>query len=522
MRKKTTEYFKLIKESIKRTPYIFAVIGILGLTQAFYRYIPEAFILNFILLFAIFFLLSETVSGLKKTQKIIIYFLLPFLIIGNHCLYLFTYREYIAELSVSLVIFFCCSGFILYFYVKENFLNEFKSRIIHILLSLLFFASSYGLIYTTAYFIDHIFNLKLEYYDSILYRFANSFSTIIGSVILSSYKKKNEYRNSHFFTLMFKKILPVLLIPVLSLAVIYFSKLIIWESYDFGFDNELYYIGVIIFFIILAMMQLCEDNKKLSKIIILTAAVLPLLFIAVFLKYRHNSIEYWRAPCFTSETAYIIHEVMLNILISAYCFYLFFKKKKIDNMLIHLAFLVVIILYLPAFGYHNFSRYKNFYAIQIVKDKNKYEEFKTAYKYYKQRYENRFTEEEYSETFFVYPKCSYRENTNSEIILDVENFKFAFLGMYLDLSSEEKKVVSRYGYTFELDDTGKYLNVTSDGGSSYKFDIYSALKPYEKKEAPETIFEEKEFKIQIIKYGFTERRSNYLNNYLTCDVFFKK
>lgn len=522
--------FNAISETIKKSPYIFAVIAVLGITQAFFVFIPDAFMLNWCLLFFLILLKAETFECAASRTKYIVYTAVPILIIINLIVHLFTDLSYVQDITVSCVILFCCCSFALFFKANENFVNELKTRIIHLLVSILFFAAVYAVVYLIAYLIDHIFNLKLEYYDSPLYRFANSVSSITGATVFASYKKKTEYRHSKFFNLMFQKLLSPLLVPLLVLAGIYFTKNIFAVENNLYSVTNIYYLFVGVFFIILAMFQINTDEPvpfKLTRLITLLAAMIPLLFSVFLITYRTSHVLYIG---FTDSNTPLIHELLVNGLVSAYCFYLFFSKKKINNRLVHLALAVSLILYLPAIGYFNFSSYHTSKEIRQPVKKTAFADFKEQRADRARRYAHRFQELKY---FSVSPTCHYKNTKYMQYNLNTENIRSAALGAsiewyrYPSQSRRSNMPLQYAGYEFSFDDEGRKMLVRTPAGKEFRYELYSALKQYDNMKSsqiPEIKFDESEFTVYVQWYRlrYAADSGSTDNASLEFDFFIKK
>lgn len=506
------EKFILFAKSLKLTalssPAVFVFIFLLGISQLFYSMFPLPYLLNWLFCSSAVLILSDRFKNVRNVKKYLLYLCISVFIIQLYCFALFTYNVYVEQACISLVWFYCFLAVLLYFSPFKDYHKEVKRRIIHILVSLCFFAAVYIFVYSTAFFIDNIFNLNLEYTDSYLFRAANAAASIIGMLVFSSCKKE-EYGNSKLFILMFKDIIPRLLIPFFIFALTYIIKIILFfDKNDYFEFNNYYYIFTFIIFICFVMMQNFEDTKNKQKFLFIISAIIP-VFASVFLIRYH--IENYKTfinvfISFKRNFIYnsVLHKIIINLVISIYYFYCLAGRKIITRNISFAFAVILLVWFMPVIGCYNIGYLSC--SKEIYKEKNNLTHFK----------EKKIPKDDINH--YSYSKPSFRENIES--VIDTAGYEKIILSIFLYSDNGENNVISYEDFEFYLSKDGKLFSVfNAETKKTEVFDIFSSVKNKMKEDKSFIEFETEVFLIIIENYSY----SNW-NNYvrLTFDIYIKK
>ncbi|NLM06892.1 MAG: hypothetical protein GX219_08285 [Tissierellia bacterium] len=202
---------KAIKENVIKMRDLFdhqravlVFILLLSVSQLLYEYIPMAFYLNIMLVAASIHMYNFRSSG-KKMEVLIG----PVaLLAGIYLILIFANNAFIVECGRSLIKLWISLEIIGYFFLTEDFREEFLQRLSRFFLALFYFLVMYGIIYLIVFLINQVFMLEIPY-DGLIFRIANAVADFVGLAILFTYEKE-EIAFSNLFVLMFRDILPKL------------------------------------------------------------------------------------------------------------------------------------------------------------------------------------------------------------------------------------------------------------------------------------------------------------------------
>lgn len=502
---------KNIGHTAVESPAVFAFILLLTLSQLFYSMIPSAYVLNMLFCAAAVLLLSDRFKKLTGVRKYIApFFILPF-IAQVYGFIITTYNYRIEHASESMLYFFFLFALLLYFSPLRNYHKEVKKRIIHFLISLCFFAAAYVFIYSMAFFIDKIFNLDLQYFDSPLFRTANACASLLGMLVFSSYKEREESFNSKFFTLMFKDIIPNLLIPFFIFAFIFMIKIIaVKERSDYSEFQNYYYIFSFIIFICFIMMNNFAEIKKQRLFLFIFSAVIPLLNCILILRY--NVPKYESAKVFFTRTE--LHEIIINIFISAYYFYCVIKKSGIKRSASFVLAAILSVYFMPIIGLNDVSYYS--WNKEIQKEKNNI----TVFQEDKIRREGKFKNE-----YVSYSTEEFSRDIHK--VIDTAEYKKILLRLRLEPRSyknNEMKSINYEEFEFALTDDRKSISVTNNKTKTVRtFDVYSPVKESKENERKKDIsFETEDLKLVITYCSYTFSNDEIPYSRIDFDVYIKK
>ncbi|MGI5173102.1 hypothetical protein H0R92_05820 [Treponema sp. OMZ 840] len=513
-----------IKTAALTSPGAFVLIALLGLNQLFYAHIPCAIDLNIVFAFSIVFTASDFVKNAGKKQKIIIYSLLTLCIAAFYTLELFTYSEKLFRANSSLMILYCWIAAIVFFSPKQNYIIEFKLRFIHILVSFLFFAALYAAVFISVFFVNAIFNLDLDFVDSVIFRIANSSASVTAGIVFMSYKTKTERLHSKLFTLMFRDILSLLLPVLCVLGLIYVAKFIIFpESGDDEGLGGWYYVIFAALILCVLMMHNFDSTRLRARLISCALALAPLLFIAAALRVRQADIDTnrWFSPGFTKKDQSFVHEIIVNAVLSLFFIYTVFRDKKITIKLNAAIAAIALVLFFPVIGYDNYNAYKNLEPGFLIKTRNELEYF---------LYAKRASPSPRKISLYQTYTSSFSPFENVDYIIDTTGYTDILLGVTLraELNSKPQEPtkpqktpfeITYKDYSFRIGDDGKVLYILNAAtGEQSAIDVYERAKADDDRERAEEnldedkktpadsvfVFENADIKMYIIRYTYYE------------------
>ncbi|WP_428770191.1 hypothetical protein V1L52_12845 [Treponema sp. HNW] len=489
---KIREFALNIKTSARTSPGAFVLIALLGLTQLLYAHIPCAIDLNILFAFSIIFTASDFVKNAGQKRKLIIYILIAVFIGTLYVFRLFTYSEKTDLANSSLMILYCWVAAVFFFSPEQNYITEFKLRFIHVLVSLLFFAALYASVFISVFFINAIFNLDLDFVDSVIFRIANSSASVTGSIVFISYKTKTERLHSKLFTLMFRDILSLLLPVLCALGLVYLAKFIILPASGerLGLD-EWYYLIYAALILCVLMMENFTGVQKRARLVSFALALAPILFIAASIRVRAVNTDSWLSPGFTKQDESFIHEIILNAVLCLFFIYAVFKDKKITIKLNAAIAAAALVLFFPVIGYHNYSAYKKLDPKSLTNDRNALERFIYAKK--------AVPEPQKIRIYHGY-ESSFSPLENVDHIIDTTDYAHVLLGVTLaadfdikqpgPVQSEKKPSEMTYkNRNFRIAEEGKLLYIENKlTGEQSAIDVYGRVKADTDKEKAEKDF----------------------------------
>ena len=511
-----------IKTAAVTSPGAFVLIALLGLTQLLYAHIPCAIDLNILFAFSIIFTASDFVKKAGQKQKLIIYILVAAFIGTLYALKLFTHSTKIALASESIGILYYWIAVIVFFSPEQNYITEFKWRFIHILVSLLFFAALYAGVFISVFFINAIFNLDLDFVDSVIFRIANSSASVTGSIVFISYKTKTERLHSKLFNLMFRDILSFLLPILCVLGLVYIGKFIIFPASGErkGLDEWYYLIYAAIVLCVL-MIRNFDSVHKRERLISFALALAPLLFIAASIRVRAVNTDRWFSPGFTGRDERFIHEIVLNAVLCLFFMYAVFRDKKITIKLNAAIAVVGLVLFFPVIGYRNYNAYKTLDPESLKKERNALEWF--IYEKKKPAEPKKISfYQGYTTTFSSFENVGNIIDTNaySELLFDVSLTADFNIKQRGPVQPEIKPSEMTYkNYNFRIAEEGKLLYILNTlTAEQSAIDVYERAKADDDRETAELelpedkrtpadsvfVFENTGIKIYIRSYYYCE------------------
>lgn len=486
-------------------------IVLVGISQLFYPHIPNALYLNYLFVFSGVLLTAERIQCMRIKRKSVIVLLQISFIILVYTVQLLTLSTFTETICISLIYLYCTGAGIAFFSTKD-FTAECKQRLVHIFVALLFFAAVYSVLYSIVFLLDAIFNLDISFTDSIIFRIANAAATATGLAVLACYRSKPVV-HSKFFVLMFKTLLPVLLLPFGVLCLIYLIKYLMVPSATDYHGLDLYYLIAGLFLIAILMIQYFETRKTTVRILLGFLTVAPLLFIVIVVQARQITSGSWIKIGFSHKKEMLFHEVAVNAILSFYFLYALWKDKKITRHLRIPAALIALLLFFPVFGFYHAAYFK---PEEPIKQRNDLAAFILA--------KNRpHRQSEY--WFYCYDGDRYTESETIYQVIDTKGYSHILLDIRLRLDhiptvfipSMAKAVYDRF--SFSLDREGKYVIITdTETNTAEKLDFYTRIKAdsladkseertKSTKKEKSFIFENQAMKITVRQASYDEERS---------------
>ncbi|MGP1438227.1 MAG: hypothetical protein ACTTKH_04060 [Treponema sp.] len=483
-----------LKERFKTMPIIYITILLLTGIVFFYQDVPDRFMPIILLSSTIVFFLSDCITNLSKGKKWIVSILAYAFISQIYYFFLTTYNSLIEQSALSLMYIYLFFSITLYLSSTKNYVLEIKSRVIHILISFALFIATYLFLYFSTFFIYTILSKNFDFFysDSYASRIINSIATFAFFLILSIYKRKDNYTSSKFFTFVFSRLAPAMLILFLSLSIIYFIKIIILydqKLYDYDF-NYIASILSFMIFLILVMIQITGKIEKTLKVLFGFSVITSIMIAIFFLRYVKISSS--------------IHYLIIYLLMAVYFLVVLLKTKKITYLASYVISIIILIYFTPVIGQFNYKEFIEEKDRTMVKNNIERNE-----SYAKAR------EESKEEVYYSAPNSLEKVRW----IIENENYKDILIDVSIWIYKSNKKdsesaSFSYKDYEFNLSDDGKKLIVKNiERNSIEEFELYSEAKGNKKN--ARIIFNTEYFKIIISRYSF----SNYFKN-LNLNVYF--
>lgn len=486
-------------------------IVLVGISQLFYTYIPNALYLNYLFVFSGILLTAECMQYMQTKRKGIVVMLQLLFIAGVYTMLLLTLSTFTETVCFSLIYLYCTAA-VIAFFSAQDFTAEFKQRLVHVIIAFLFFAAVYAVVYSIVFLLDAIFVLGIRFTDSIIFRITNAAAAVTGLAVLGCYRSK-PLVHSKFFILMFKTLLPVLLLPFGILCLVYLLKYIIAPSAGHYGGLYLYYSIAGLFLIAVLMIQHFEIRKKTVLMLLGFLAAGSFLFIAVLVRAHQVNPGNRQSIGFSPEGTMPFHEIAVNAVLSLYFLYALWKDKKITGTICIPAACITLILFFPVFGFYHTVYFK-------PEEPIKQQSSLTAFIMEKSKPQPR--EHEY--WYYRYNGYRYESETISHVI-DTKGYSHILLHIRLTLNqlpavfipSTAKAVYD--SFSFSLDREGKCLIIADTKRDTVeKLDFYTRIKTDSIEDKQETgsksdkteksfMFENDAVKITILDARYDEARS---------------
>ena len=511
-----------IRTAAISSPSIFFFVLAAGISQLFYKYIPNAIHLNFLFLFSVVLLCNDKIKAAATHVKVIIFCCQTAALTAMYLTGLLTLNKNIELVYLSLIYLYCICAFI-FFFPTEDFLKEFKLRFIHFLVSLLFFGAIYCILFISIFLINAIFDLDIVFTESIIFRITNATATIIALTVFAVYRTK-PLVHSKFFSLMFQKLLPVLLVPLSILGLIYLIKYARFPYSTEGIPFPLYYLVLGSIVICLLMIQHFKDRQGIVRLMLGLLGIASLLFIVALL--RDRAINAWKygGIGFSVSDKPPLHEIAANGLLAFYFFAVAFSGKNITANIRTVIAVIAVILFLPVIGFYNYAYFKQ---EDIIKPRSAFAEFIL------ERNRKNTNDSDNTPRFEYFSRYYLLENQpseNIERIIETTEYDAVLVKVDLDLNaipapSIPRDARCRYrSFLFSMTPDGKSVKISDEAdGQIVMLDFYTRLKTdsaESEKVSDKTpfIYEDQKMKI-IVRYAFySENRSARI----TFDAYIKK
>ena len=445
-----------------------------GVSQLFYKYIPNAIRLNVLFSFSVILLCADRIKSAAFRIKAIIFCIQLTAFAAVYITELVTLNTNIELACLSLIYLYGIFALIAFF-PAENFLAEFKRRLIHIFVSLLFFAAIYLALFITVFFVNAVFDFDIVFTESVIFRITNAAATVTALTVFTLYRSK-PLEHSRFFTLMFQKLLSVLLPPLGIFGLVYLTKCVIFprSAEDMYFPRYYFVLGLLV--LCLLMIQHFENRRILVRLMLCMLALASLLFIAALLKVR----AFVTVPRYNTNIGFSVsgkspaYEIAVNGLLALYFFYAALSGKNITAMFRMVIAAVALILFLPLVGFFNYAYFKE--GQDIIKPQNAL----TAFERKRERENTPKVEQEY-----FYESYSFDDEQTSKIdrIIDTAGYSALLLKVELCLDSIPAvsipyKAQCQYKrFQFSMAADGKSIKITDTEDNSFEIiDFYTRIK----------------------------------------------
>ena len=344
-----------LKDRFKMMPIIYITILILDVVIFFYQDVPESYVPIILLSSTVVFFLSDYITNLSKIKKWIITVLIYVFISQIYYFFLTTYNPLIEQSALSLMYLYLFFSINLYLSSNKNYVLEMKSKVIHIFVSLAIFVATYMCLFFSIFFIYAIFSKSFSFFYgySYSYRAVNSIATVAFFSILSLYKKRENYTSSKFFSFVFSRLVPPMLLIFLLLAIIYFLKVIFVYDSSIDFVDFNYITPIITFtiFLSLIMIQITCNARKILRVLFALAIIISIEMIVFYFRY--------------AELSSSIHYLLIYLLVASYFLTTLIKTKGITYLASYVISLTILIYFIPVFGLINYEKWKGFTAKRI-------------------------------------------------------------------------------------------------------------------------------------------------------------
>ena len=521
---KLTDALHNVRTAASGSPAVFFFISAAGISQLFYKYIPNAMHLNFLFSFSVVLLCNDRIKAATACTKMIIFCCQIAVLTAMYFTELFTLNKNVELAYISLICLYCICAFIFFFPTKD-FLTEFKLRFIHFLVSLLFFGAVYCVLLVIIFFINAIFDLDIVFTESIIFRITNATATIITLTVFAVYRTK-PLVHSKFFSLMFQKLLPVLLVPLGILGLIYLIKYARFPYSTEGISFPLYYLVLGSIVICLLMIQHFKDRQGIVRLMLGLLGIASLLFIVALL--RDRAINAWKygGIGFSVSDKPPLHEIGINSLLAVYFFYAALSGKNITANIRTVMAVIAVILFLPVIGFYNYAYFKQ---ENIIKPRSAFTEFILERN---RKNTNDSDNTPHFEYFSQYYSLENQPPENVERIIETTKYDAVLVKVDLDLDLDAIPAPSiprdarcRYrSFLFSMTPDGKSVKISDESdGQIVMLDFYTRIKTDSTKaekvsDKTPFIYEDQKMKI-IVHYAFySENRSARI----TFDAYLKK
>ena len=516
-KERMSEIMQSIRAAAVSSPAVFFFVLAAGISQLFYKYIPNAIHLNFLFSFSAVFLCNDKIKVAAVRTKVIIFCCQIAALAAMYLTGLLTLNKNIGLVYLSLIYLYCICAFI-FFFPAEDFLKEFKLRFIHVLVSLLFFGAVYCTLFVTVSLINAIFNLNIVFTESIIFRITNAAATVTALTVFAVYHSK-PLVHSKFFTLMFQKLLPILLLPLGILGLVYLAKYALLPRSTEVMYFPLYYLVLGTIVLCLLMIQHFTDRQNIVRLMLGILGTASLLFIAALLHERTITARSYRIG-FSVSDKLPLHEIAINGLLALYFFVAVFSRKNITAKLRTVTAIITIILFFPVIGFYNYAYFEK---ENITRPRNDLAEFIHE----RNRNSDSVPRPEY---LYRYYPLENQPPENIDRIIETTEYEAVLVKVDLNLDaipaiSIPRNARCRYrAFLFSMTPDGKSLKISDEtDGQIVMLDFYTRLKTdsaESEKISDETpfIYEDRKIKI-IIKYAsYYENRSARV----TFDAYIKK
>ncbi|MGP1414701.1 MAG: hypothetical protein ACTTJ6_02025 [Treponema sp.] len=487
-----------LKERFKTMPIIYITILFLAGVVFFYQDVPESHVPIILLSSTIVFFLSDYVTNLSRTKQWIITILTYIFISQIYYFFLTTANSLMEQSTVSLMYLYLFLSINLYLSSSKNYVFQIKTKVIHVLISFAIFVATYLCLYFSIFFIYTILSKDFYFYRyTYASRIINSVTTIVFFLILSMYKKRENYSSSKFFIFVFSRLVPPMLIFFLSLAIVYFLKVTIKYDSEIARIDFNYIVSILTFliFLSLVMIQITGKIERMLKVLFSLAVLNAIMLAVLYLRYAKLSSS--------------VHYLLIYLLIATYFLLILLKTKGITYLASYVIALIIIIYFIPVIGLINYTKFIN--EKDNIMSKNNI----TVHQERKERW-NKSQKKEQESLYYNAPDSSENvrwiiKNENySDILVDVD------IGIYQNNESSKYNYFIYKNYEFMLSKDGKKLivkNTTKD--LMEEFDLYSTTKNNKNKLIE---FNTANFRIIISRYSLNEyNKSVNLNIYFYND-----
>ena len=521
-KERINEIMQSIRIAAISSPTVFFFVSAAGISQLFYKYIPNAIHLNFLFSFSVVLLCNDKIRAAAVRTKVIIFSGQTAALTAMYLTGLLTLNKNIELVYLSLIYLYCICAFI-FFFPTEDFLKEFKLRFIHVLVSLLFFGAIYCTLFITVFLINAIFDLDIVFTESIIFRITNATATIIALTVFAVYRSK-PLIHSKFFTLMFQKLLPVLLVPLGILGLVYLIKYARFPYSTEGISFPLYYLVLGSIVLCLLMIQHFKDRQGIVRLMLGLLGIASLLFIAALL--RERAINAWKygGIGFSVSDKPPVHEIAANGLLAFYFFAAAFSGKNITANIRTVTAVIAVILFLPVIGFYNYAYFKQ---ENIIKPRSAFAEFILERK---RKNTNDSDNTPHFEYFSQYYPLENQPPENVERIIETTKYDAVLVEIDLDLDaipapSIPRDARCRYrSFLFSMTPDGKSVKISDESdGQVVMLDFYTRIKTDSTKaekvsDKTPFIYEDQKMKIIVRHVFYSENRSARI----TFDAYIKK
>ena len=516
-KERMSEIMQSIRAAAVSSPFVFCFVLAAGISQLFYKYIPNAIHLNFLFSFSVVFLCNDKIKAAAVRTKVIIFCCQTAALTAMYLTGLLTLNKNIDLVYLSLIYLYCICAFI-FFFPAEDFLKEFKLRFIHVLVSLLFFGAVYCTLFVTVSLINAIFNLNIVFTESIIFRITNAAATVTALTVFAVYHSK-PLVHSKFFTLMFQKLLPILLLPLGILGLVYLAKYALLPRSTEVMYFPLYYLVLGTIVLCLLMIQHFTDRQNIVRLMLGILGTASLLFIAALLHERAISTRYYRIG-FSVSDKLPLHEIIINGLLALYFFAAVFSRKNITAKLRTVTAIITVILFFPVIGFYNYAYFER---ENITRPRNDLTEFIHE----RNRNSDSAPRPEY---LYRYYPLENQPPENIDRIIETTEYEAVLVKVDLDLNAIPAIPIPRdarcryRAFLFSMTPDGKSVKISDEtDGQIVMLDFYTRLKTdsaESEKISDETpfIYEDKKMKIIIRYASYYENRSARV----TFDAYIKK